>query len=82
MKYSLLFFFMFLFISNGIAQTNKAKELVSQMTLEEKVNLVVGMGMNLPGLNLNNSGPVIGQMPDLGLAPHVNIKELKSKAAF
>ena len=52
------------------------------MTLDEKVNLVVGMGMNLPGLNLNNSGPVIGQMPDLGLAPHVNINELKSKGAF
>ncbi len=44
------------------SQTNKAKELVSKMTLDEKVNLVVGMGMNIPGLN--TSAPVVGQTMD------------------
>ena len=61
---SLLFFFLSLsFISSAFAQTNKAKELVSKITLEEKVNLVVGMGMNIPGMNAG-SGPVIGQTMD------------------
>lgn len=46
----------------AISQTNKAKELVSKMTLDEKVNLVVGMGMNIPGLN--TSAPVVGQTMD------------------
>ncbi|RTL59518.1 MAG: beta-glucosidase [Sphingobacteriales bacterium] len=46
-----------------VAQSSKAKELVSKMTLEEKVNLVVGMGMNIPGLS-QNTGPVIGQTMD------------------
>ena len=60
---SLTFLF---FVSSLIAQNNKAKELVSKMTLEEKVNLVVGMGMNMPGLNLpgQNNGPVVGQTMD------------------
>ncbi|MEQ1675773.1 MAG: glycoside hydrolase family 3 C-terminal domain-containing protein [Chitinophagaceae bacterium] len=44
------------------SQTAKAKELVAQLTLEEKVNLVVGMGMNIPGLN--TGGAVIGQTMD------------------
>ena len=44
------------------SQTNKAKELVSKMTLEEKVNLVVGMGMNIPGMN--TGAPVVGQTMD------------------
>jgi beta-glucosidase len=63
MKY-LLFFSTSLFLANTIfAQTNKAKELVSKMTLDEKVNLVVGMGMNIPGMTQNN-GPMIGQTLD------------------
>lgn len=44
------------------SQTNKAKELVSKMTLGEKVNLVVGMGMNIPGMN--TGAPVVGQTMD------------------
>lgn len=45
------------------AQTNKAKLLVAKMSLEEKVNLVVGMGMNLPVAN-QGSGTGIGQIED------------------
>jgi beta-glucosidase len=58
---SIVSFFIFSFT---FAQNNKAKELVSKMTLEEKANLVVGMGMNIPGLTQNNNGPVIGQTMD------------------
>lgn len=45
------------------AQTKTAIELVSKMTTEEKVNLVVGMGMNLPGMNAGN-GTGVGQITD------------------
>ena len=42
-----------------------AKELVSKMTLEEKVNLVVGMGMKQPGMDMSSgSGTGIGQTMD------------------
>lgn len=51
-----------LVISAAHSQTPSAKKLVSKMTLEEKVNLVVGMGMNIPGLN--TGAPVIGQSMD------------------
>ncbi len=44
------------------SQTNRAKELVAKMTLDEKVNLVVGMGMNIPGLN--TGAPAVGQTMD------------------
>lgn len=63
MKSFLFFFLSLLFISSAFAQTNKTNGLVSKMTLDEKVNLVVGMGMNIPGLT-QNSGPVVGQTMD------------------
>lgn len=70
MKYLLFFSISLFFIPGAFSQTlpqqqtgNKAKEFVSKMTLEEKVNLVVGMGMNIPGLTQNN-GPAIGQTLD------------------
>lgn len=46
----------------SISQSPAAKALVAKMALEEKVNLVVGMGMNIPGLN--NGAPVVGQTAD------------------
>jgi len=45
------------------ANTAKAKELVSKMTLDEKVNLVVGLGMKLPGIT-PSSGALVGQTMD------------------
>ncbi len=44
------------------SQSNKAKQLVQKMTLEEKVNLVVGMGMNIPGLSQPTA--LVGQTMD------------------
>jgi beta-glucosidase-like glycosyl hydrolase len=41
----------------------KAKEIVSTMSLEEKVNLVVGMGMNIPGI-MQTSGTGVGMSMD------------------
>ncbi len=52
------------FISVSLsAQNNKAKAIVAKMTLEEKVNLVVGMGMKLPGADQGN-GTGIGMVED------------------
>lgn len=63
MKPLLFSIFSFLFITSGFTQTNKAKDLVSKMTLEEKASLVTGMGMNIPGL-VQSNGPTIGQTMD------------------
>ncbi len=49
---------------NSFAQVNeqdKASKLVAKMTLEEKIKLVVGMGMSLPGAGGAGSGPAVGQ---------------------
>jgi beta-glucosidase len=63
MKHSIFFSLSLFFIANAFAQPGKAKELVSKMTLDEKINLLVGMGMNLPGMNMG-SGTGIGQITD------------------
>jgi len=63
MKYLLFFSISLLFIPATFAQTNKAKDLVSKMTLDEKVSLLVGMGMNIPGMNMGGA-PVVGQTMD------------------
>ncbi len=43
----------------------KAKALLSKMTVEEKVKLLVGKGMKLPGMNMpGGTGPVVGQTMD------------------
>jgi beta-glucosidase len=53
-----------LIISLGVvAQTGVSKALVAKMTTDEKINLVVGMGMKLPGMGGNAPAPV-GQIED------------------
>jgi beta-glucosidase len=63
MKYILFLSISLLLVPVVFSQTNKSKELVSKMTTEEKVNLVVGMGMSLPGMNMS-SGTGVGQITD------------------
>jgi len=55
----LLSFVNFGFAQNGII--NKAKELVGKMTTEEKVSLLVGRGMKIPGVTQTNTVPGVGQ---------------------
>ena len=62
MKKTIVYLVALILCSNAFSQSDKARGLVSKMTLEEKVNLVVGMGMNLPGMN-QASAPV-GQTMD------------------
>lgn len=67
----LIFTIPFLFYSS-FAQSNKArtapqlgknsiKEVIAAMTTEEKINLVIGTGMNFPGLPKDKQGPVVGE---------------------
>lgn len=42
------------------AEETNVDNIISQMTLEEKARLVVGMGMNIPGA----SGPAVGEIKD------------------
>ncbi len=65
MKQFLLSFTFIFILFSAMAQNHsaKARELVSKMTLEEKAQFVVGMGMNIPGL-INTGAPVVGQTLD------------------
>jgi beta-glucosidase len=42
----------------------KAKEIVGKMTTDEKVNLVVGMGMKMGAFNMPGGAPLVGQTMD------------------
>src|SRR5664279_465134 len=67
MKKIILSFTTFLFATAITAQTDnsaRARRLIGKMTLEEKVKLVVGMGMKLPGSSLPSGGPVVGETQD------------------
>lgn len=48
------------------AQDNytKAKEIVGKMTTDEKINLVVGMGLKMGSFNLPGGAPLVGQTMD------------------
>jgi beta-glucosidase len=62
MKYVSLLAICLMIFSAAFSQSKKAKDLVKKMTQEEKVNLVVGMGMNIPGKMEN--GTAVGQISD------------------
>jgi beta-glucosidase len=62
MKYLSLLATCLMIFSAAFSQSSKAKDLVKKMTQEEKINLVVGMGMNLPGKTEN--GTAVGQISD------------------
>src|SRR6476661_8583 len=62
MKYVSLLATCLIIFSAAFSQSTKAKDLVKKMTQEEKVNLVVGMGMNIPGKMEN--GTAVGQISD------------------
>ncbi len=68
MKSTLLILFILLGVSLKAQSKSDAqiKNLISQMTLEEKVNLVIGTGMDIPGISEKNEAPeaVIGETQD------------------
>ena len=64
MKFFTLSLLLLLPVRMLFGQTNKAREIVSQMTTDEKISLVVGMGMKMPGMNLANNGTGVGQTMD------------------
>jgi beta-glucosidase len=43
---------------------NTNKEVIAAMTLEEKVQFVVGLGMKIPGMAALDRGPTVGQTMD------------------
>jgi beta-glucosidase len=43
---------------------NPIKEVIAAMTPEEKINLVVGLGMIIPGMPQMSAAPVVGQTMD------------------
>src|SRR6476619_1674215 len=51
-------------VSARSQNADKAKALVSKMTLEEKIGLVVGLGMKMPGAATAKTGPVVGETQD------------------
>jgi beta-glucosidase len=68
MKKILTIFITFIFITalsfpQEKTQKGNIQKLISQMTLEEKAKLVVGMGVNFPGAPPSNE-PAIGQILD------------------
>lgn len=50
-------------LSSQTSNTAKAKQIVSKLSLEQKVNLVVGMGMKIPGVT-QGSGTGVGLTMD------------------
>lgn len=68
MKKIILSFTSLLMAVLATAQTNpsaKARQLLLKMTLEEKVKLVVGMGMKMPIASGAAGGPVVGETQDI-----------------